>query len=119
MTPLQTELNEIEHRAAAESALAIANADKINELYALHEKLQAHGAYLLKSVVLHLHIQQVDTRIYVYQHQEEDVGRALQLLGIKLGVGNAGFTDKRTDYPVIGTSCVLTYVDRQYTQAAA
>ncbi len=119
MTPLQTELNEIEQRAAAESALVIANADKINELYALHEKLQAHGADVSKSVVLHRHTSQVTTTLYVYEPNEASVQRALQDLYIELGAGRAGCSGSQTDYPVIGTSCMLTYLDRPYTQAAA
>lgn len=120
MTPLQTELNKIEQRAAAESALVMANVDKIDALYALAEQLRAHGVEVEPAVIIHLHSVEIDAVIHVRRHDEAAVESAAALLGINFSEPEgAGTNHYMTDYPVIGSGCILRFADRPFAQEAA
>lgn len=119
MNPLQTELNKIEQRAAAESALVIANAAKIDAIYALADLLQEYGAGVNAIVTLHLHSSEADTCICVYSRDETAVETILAAQGIDLDAPMPGWRDGMTLYTVSGTACALAFCDRPYVEAAA
>jgi hypothetical protein len=121
--PLQTELRKVEARAAAESMLLAANADKIDAAYAIAERVNSKidnpNLQVQVAVIPHLHSDKISCLIFVNRRQEQVVSQALFDIGIDATMTKSATSCGDLTFDLGDSGCELVYNDQKTERRVA